>query len=254
MYHKLPSLCYHNTYPTHTKKNMKIREITLFTNQLTKQLHFYGTLLGFEILKKSIRNFTFQAGFTKITFEASEQKHIYHYCFLIPSNQLEAAIKWLNSKLELIKIEDERVIQNFESWNADSIYFYDGAGNIAEFIVRYDLKNELKNESKNKKFDSSQILCLNEIGMPTKNIAELNQGIEKELHSKFWKGDLERFGTNGTQEGLFLMLNNEIKKEWFPTDLKTESSPFYGIFEVEDYLYAMQFKKDKMNVFDKKSV
>ncbi len=229
---------------------MKIREITLFTNQLTEQLYFYKKTLGLEILRNSIRNFTFQVGFTKVTFEASEQKHIYHYCFLIPSNQLVAAIKWLNNRLDIIKIEDERIIQNVESWNADSVYFYDGVGNIVEFIVRYDLKNE----SKNKKFDISQIICLNEIGMPTKNIAELNQKLETELNSKFWKGDLEYFGANGTQEGLFLLLNNEIKKEWFPTDLATESSPFYGIFEVGNCLYAMQFKKEKMNVFDKMEV
>ncbi|WP_375560383.1 VOC family protein [Bernardetia sp. OM2101] len=229
---------------------MKIREITLFTNKLTEQLYFYKKTLGLEIMRNSIRNFTFQVGFTKVTFEASEQKYIYHYCFLIPSNQLEAAIKWLSSRLDIIKIEDERVIQNFESWNADSVYFYDGAGNIAEFIVRHDLKNE----TGKKDFDLSQIICLNEIGMPTKNIKELNQSLEKELNSKFWKGDYERFGTNGTQEGLFLLPNYEIKKEWFPTTTRLEPSPFYGIFEVGNYLYAMQFKKEKMNVFDRKDI
>ena len=226
---------------------MKIREITLFTNQLTDQLYFYKKTLGLEIIRNSIRNFTFQAGLSKVTFEASEQKHIYHYCFLIPSNQLEAAIKWLSLRLDIIKVENQ-IIQHHENWNTDSVYFYDGAGNIVEFIVRYDLKNE----SKKKKFDASQIVSLNEIGMPTKNIAELNQKLETELTSTFWKGDLERFGTNGTEEGLFLLVNNEIKKEWFPTDLKTESSPFYGIFEIGNCLYAMQFKKEKMILFDKK--
>lgn len=233
---------------------MKIREITLFTNKLTDQLYFYKKTLGIEIMRNSIRNFTFQVGYTQITFEASEREHIYHYCFLIPSNQLDAAIKWLTSRLDIIKIEDERIIQHFESWNADSVYFYDGAGNIAEFIVRYDLKNEYKNENTNEIFDLSQIICLNEIGMPTTNIKELNQVLEKELNSKFWKGDFECFATNGTQEGLFLLPNYEIKKEWFPTDLKTEPSPFYGIFEVENYLYAMQFKKEKVIVFDKKLI
>lgn len=169
---------------------------------------------------------------------------------MIPSNQLEAAIKWINPRLDIIKIEDERIIQNFESWNADSIYFYDGAGNIAEFIVRYDLKNETTNQ----KFDASQILCLNEIGMSTKNSEKINQELEKELNSKFWKGDLKHFGTNGTQEGLFLLPNNEIKKEWFPTNLKTEASPFNGIFEVDNFLYALQFKNEKLIVFDKKSI
>ncbi len=229
---------------------MKIREITLFTNQLKEQLHFYKNTLGFRMIHESDKKFTFQAGFTKMTFEFSEQKHVYHYCFLIPSNQLLAAIKWLNPKLDIIKIEEERIIQNFEDWNADSIYFYDGAGNIAEFIVRHDLKNETKNES----FDLSQVLCLNEIGMPTQNVKKINQELEEQLNSTFWKGDLERFGTNGNQEGLFLLLNNQIKKEWFPTHLNTEASPFYGIFEVENYLYTLQFKQAKMNIFDKKQI
>ena len=60
---------------------MKIREITLFTNQLTDQLYFYKKTLGLEIIRNSIRNFTFQAGLSKVTFEASEQKHIYHCLF-----------------------------------------------------------------------------------------------------------------------------------------------------------------------------
>ncbi|WP_291720964.1 VOC family protein [Bernardetia sp.] len=222
---------------------MRIREITLFTNQLTEQLHFYKNVLGFQITEEDSKQFTFQAGFSTITFRKSEQKHIYHYCFLIPSNQLEFAIKWLDSRLNIIKIEGDRIIQNFESWNADSVYFYDGVGNIAEFIVRYDLENQ----TVNKEFDVSTILCLNEIGTPTQDIAITNTFLETEIGSKFWKGDFERFGTNGTQEGLFLLVNNEIKKEWFPTQLSTESSPFYGSFEVEKSLFKLQFRDGKLS-------
>lgn len=227
---------------------MKIREITLFTNKLSSQLHFYKNILGFEILEENNEKFAFQVGHTRMKFEASQENSIYHYCFLIPSNQLQAAIKWLSQRLDIIKIEGNRMIQNFESWNADSIYFYDGAGNIAEFIVRYDLKNETTSQI----FDLSQIIGLNEIGMPTKDVKKINQELEQQLNSKFWKGDLERFGTNGTQEGLFLLVNNELKKDWFPTDLETEASPFLGIFEVENYLYHLEFRNYQMRVLEKK--
>ena len=227
---------------------MRIREITLFTNQLTEQLHFYKNILGFQIIDESSEQFTFQAGFSKITFQKSKENHSYHYCFLIPSNKLQAAIKWLDERLDIIKIEGDRIIQNFESWNADSVYFYDGAGNIAEFIVRYDLENQMTEEG----FDVSTILCLNEIGTPTQDILGTNNFLETEIGSKFWKGDFERFGTNGTQEGLFLLVNNEVKKEWFPTQLSIETSPFHGIFQVESNLYALQFKDNKISIFDKK--
>jgi len=38
------------------------------------------------------------------------------------------------------------------------------------------------------------------------------------------KGDLERFGTNATQEGLFLRINNEVKKTWYPTEVASTSA------------------------------
>ena len=160
------------------------------------------------------------------------------------SNKLNEAIEWLHKKLEIIKIEEERIIQHFESWNAHSIYFYDGAGNLAEFIVRYDLKNESQQP-----FDHTQILCVNEIGMPTKNIKKINVQLEETIHSKFWKGDLERFGTNGTQEGLFLLVNNDAKKTWFPTQMKIKTSPFEILTTINQQKYFLEYRNEEI-IFD----
>ncbi len=161
--------------------------------------------------------------------------------FLIPSNKLNEGINWLNQRLNLIKIEGNRVIQHFESWNADSIYFLDGAGNIGEFIVRYDLKNET-----NKPFNISHIISVNEIGMPTNDVKAINKQLEHELNLKFWKGNLERFATNGTQDGLFLLVNNEIKDKWFPTDLFPQSSPFEAKVEVKNKEFDISFRNSKL--------
>lgn len=222
---------------------MKIKSLTLFTNQLSEQKDFYTKTLGFELLDNAKDDFTVQVGFTKLKFKLSEEDCKYHYCFLIPSNKLNESLAWLQERLQLIKTEGERVIQNFERWNADSIYFYDGAGNLAEFIVRYDLQNESE-----EMFDLSQILCVNEIGMPTNDVAKINGQLEENLNSKFWKGDLERFGTNGTQNGLFLLVNNELKKTWFPTELETQSSPFDAIVDVEGNVFDIKFYNQELSV------
>jgi catechol-2,3-dioxygenase len=219
---------------------MIIKELKLFTNKLTIQKYFFENVLGFSIINNNNQRFSIQIGHTKLTFEKSNRNHKYHYCFLIPSNKLDESITWLNKRLEIIKIENDSIKQKFESWNAESVYFYDGARNLAEFIVRYDLKNNNSDE-----FDQSQIISVNEIGMPTSNVKKINTALEEQLHTKFWKGDLQRFGTNGTQNGLFLLVNNQIKKNWFPTTLNTESTPFEATIIVKNKSYQIKFEKEQ---------
>lgn len=220
---------------------MKIKELTLFTHQLEKEKAFYHETLGFQFIEVNSDKFSVQIGQTKLIFLASNQRHRYHYCFLIPANQLKESIRWLKERLSIIEIEPGKVVQRFESWNADSVYFYDGSGNIAEFIVRYDLKNDAATE-----FGLSSVLCVNEIGMPVKNVAAINTQLETQLNSIFWKGDIERFATNGTQEGLFLLPNYEMKKEWFPTNLAVEPSPFSAVIEQENKTYAIKFSNEEL--------
>lgn len=220
---------------------MIIKEITLKTNSLEAEKYFYSKTLGFDFLENKSDCFSVQIGKSKLIFEKSEQKHIYHYCFLIPRNQLKSAIKWLNQRLELLKNEEGEIINLLEDWNADSIYFYDGSGNIAEFIVRYDLKNE-----ENIKFNQSSIISVNEIGLPTKDIESLNNQLENEIKTKFWKGNKIRFGTNGDQNGLFLLPNFEIKKTWFPTNQKIRPEPVKAIIENNNHEYFVEFENGNL--------
>jgi catechol 2,3-dioxygenase-like lactoylglutathione lyase family enzyme len=215
---------------------MKIIELTIFTNKLKEQMDFYSKTLGFKVISKNNFEFEVQIGYSKLKFKKSEIDFKYHYCFLIPSNLLIEAIGWIKKRTNLIEIENGVFTQNFESWNADSIYFYDGGGNLAEFIVRKDLKND-----DNGIFDISKILCVNEIGMPTNDISKINSQLENEMNSMFWRGDKERFGTNGTQDGLFLLVNNLKKDTWYPTEVRTQSSPFEAKVKIADKLYFIEF-------------
>ena len=199
---------------------MRIKELTLYTDTLQAQKQFHQSVFGVGFLEENDEYFSLQVGWTKLTFKQSINPHVYHYCYLIPSNKLEDAIQWLQGKVDLIETSGS-IIHDHDHWNAKAIYFYDGAGNIGEFIVRYDLAN-----AKPGKFSYNDILCVNEIGVPSNNPKALNNYLESKLGTTLWKGNLERFAVNGDPEGMFLLVNNEVKHKWYPTDLFPESVPF----------------------------
>lgn len=217
---------------------MKFKKLKLYTNKLDLELEFYSKILGFEILEQNENYFSVKVGWTELSFEKANEEYTYHYCFLIPANMLNQALEWMESRTEIINIEDGRKIANFGTWNADSFYFLDASGNIAEFIVRYDLEN-----NDNSDFNISKVLCVNEMGMPTNNVEKLNSQLQVELKTKLWKGDLERFGTNGSQEGLFLLPNYELKDVWFPTTaIKIKPDPFQAVVENGGEEYHIEFR------------
>ncbi|MFK7773230.1 MAG: VOC family protein [Saprospiraceae bacterium] len=215
---------------------MRIRKLKLFTNKLELEKNFYAEILGFEVIENKPNLFTIKVGWSELTFEASKREHKYHYCFLIPANKLSEAMNWMEKRIPIIDLGKGSKTQRFESWDADSFYFYDGSGNIAEFIVRHELNNFSDTD-----FNISNVLCVNEIGMPTKDVAETNSILQEKYGTEFWKGDPKRFGTNGDQEGLFLLPNYEIKEIWFPTSLKIKPEPFEIIFDHKEERYSMEF-------------
>ncbi|WP_461629646.1 VOC family protein [Labilibaculum euxinus] len=220
---------------------MKFKKLKLYTNKLESEKRFYSEILGFKILDENSNFFSLEIGWSELSFEQSEIEHKYHYCFLIPANKLNQALEWMERRTKVIDIEDGRKIENFKSWNADSFYFYDASGNVAEFIVRYDLKNNDESE-----FDFSKVLGINEIGVATKDVQEINHQLKTELGTKFWKGDLKRFGTNGSQEGIFLLPNYKLKEIWFPTSIIIKPEPFEAIIENNGKVYCLEFRNEKL--------
>ena len=163
---------------------MKIRKLKLFTNKLELEKIFYSKTLGFEIIESNSNSFTLKIGWSHLTFEKTEKIYEYHYCFLIPSNKLEQAMEWMEKRVSIVDIENERKTQRFENWNADSFYFYDASGNIAEFIVRQELDNGIDSN-----FNISNVLCVNEIGMPTNDVEKTNNDYRQAIENQQLKDE-----------------------------------------------------------------
>ena len=215
---------------------MLIKEIELFTSNLKAQKDFYSNKLGAEIIFETAHSFSVQMGQTTVKWVQSNIDFKYHYCYLIPSNQLQDAMDWAKSRFPLVNDDTDSLIQHFKTWNAHSFYFWDGAGNLVEFICRHDLNNESHSG-----FNINSIINFNEIGMPNADIKGLNKQLEKSLGTQFWKGDIDRFGTNGDQNGLFILLNTKEKKTWFPTELEPMICDFKAIIESHEFMHSIQY-------------
>lgn len=97
-----------------------------------------------------------------------------------------------------------------QSWNSDSFYFLDLAGNILEFIARHNLQNAVDGS-----FNSSQILNVSEIGLPSENVIELANRLCARLGLSVFKQEPnENFTPVGDDNGLFIL--PALNRIWMP--------------------------------------
>jgi catechol-2,3-dioxygenase len=197
---------------------MKILEIEIQTDNIIDTETFYKETLGLKLFNKSNDSISFIVGKSILTFIKSENiQPKYHFAFNIPNNKLEDAINWAESRIKLIENEENNVIANFESWNANAIYFYDNNNNILEFIARHDLKN-----ATDRPFDTSIIESISEIGIVTEKPLEIAENLieTNDLYYFSKSSKSESFVALGDDNGLFIIV--ETNRKWYPTEQKAE--------------------------------
>jgi catechol 2,3-dioxygenase-like lactoylglutathione lyase family enzyme len=215
---------------------MKILELELLSDDISKTEVFYNQVLGLNTLYKNHSSVTFNVGTTKLTFHSSQNvKPVYHFAFDVPNNKLMEAFSWLESKTGIMYVIPPDKIADFYNWNAKSFYFYDNNGNILEFIARNDLDNAIQNP-----FDGKSILSVSEIGLVSKNVTvqcdELFDKYGLTPYSKQPK--LPKFIVLGTVTGLFILV--EENRDWYPTDKKSKSFWTKVIFNHEGEIKILE--------------
>jgi len=120
---------------------MKINELKIYSSRFDKQIAFYSGKIGLKLIEETEYEAIFQIGKSKLIFKKSERFQPYHFAINIPANKENEALNWLKQRVEILR-DGNYEIQNFDSWNARAIYFYDEDKNIVEFIARKNLKNE----------------------------------------------------------------------------------------------------------------
>jgi hypothetical protein len=90
------------------------------------------------------------------------------------------------------------------------------------------------------------VLCVNEIGNPTTDIGKTKTYLENAIGLHVWKGDLERFSTLGSEEGLFLLPNYKVKTTRFPTDEKIVTEPHDAVVEVNHIEHQVSYRNGEV--------
>lgn len=221
---------------------MHFTQLVLNTHDLTEQKAFYCDILGAKLLKETNETFTIQVGWSELTFVQSSKKHEYHYCFLLPENQLTEALNWFEKRIPIVETEERKIV-HFESWNAHSFYFFDGSGNIAECIVRHDLNNQT-----DLPFDFNSLQGVNEMGLPTLSIPKTLAQFNEHFPLEIWRGDTDRFAGCGNLEGLFLLPNYSVKKIWFPSEIEIKPTDFSSVVEVNGQNFEVSLKDNELKI------
>ncbi|MGE6356890.1 VOC family protein [Flavobacterium sp. NPDC079362] len=199
---------------------MKLEHIQIQTNDIQKTNAFYKDILDLPIIESNSKSVSIQAGNSILKFVDNPQFHsIYHFAFNIPENKLDEAIDWCKNKVDLIFIEDEKLITNFENWKANAVYFYDNNGNLLEFIARHDLNN-----AQTTAFSSKSILNISEIGIVNENPLELGNLLKTKHGLEFFSknANSELFSAIGDDEGLLIIV--QPNRNWYPTQTPSESN------------------------------
>jgi len=220
---------------------MLINELKLYSHNIEEQVHFYTSVLGLTCIGQSNERASFQLGSSVLTFEYKPNATPYHFAINIPSNKEDEALLWLKERAEILT--DESIeLHDFDFWNAKAMYFYDRDMNIVELIARKNLHHNVSEP-----FDSSQLLSVSEIGMPTTDIEARFQQLNKLSGIEPYDGGFERFLAVGNENGLFICVNKE-RKDWFPTGDTAHSSDFELHFTEQGNDYHIQFVNDQ--IFD----
>lgn len=181
---------------------MNIKMLELLTADLHAQADFYTNVLKLPATLNA-SGLHIQAGTTQILFAQAPADFAgaYHFAFNIPSNQYQAAKKWITSRIPILKDNSGKEDFHFDSWDSDSLYFLDAAGNVLEFIARHALNNASDGD-----FDSSKILYVSEIGLPSENVIALADELCSKLGLSVYKQEPnDTFTPVGDENGLFIL-------------------------------------------------
>jgi catechol 2,3-dioxygenase-like lactoylglutathione lyase family enzyme len=204
---------------------MRIKELILETADPAGLRTFYENILELPVAGNSER-IVITTGSSQLVFKkAGTDQPFYHFAFTIPANAILKAKEWLQDKVKLIWIGDYKSeIADFVNWHAQSVYFFDPAGNIVELIARFDLANATQAS-----FSSQQILSISKAGLVFEE-NELNERTNDILqqYQLSWfdkQSPLPQFRAVGNDEGLFIIV--PANRNWYPTNKAS------GIFPME---------------------
>jgi len=195
-----------------SRSDPRILSLELLTAApLPRMKEFYHDSLGLRVVEDQRERLTIAAGQTNITFVPAPSdagRPFYHFAFNIPENKIRAARYWQRQRSPLLPIPQRLRhadypddVVNYSHWNAHSIFFFDPAQNVVEYIARHDLRNRADGG-----FDSRDILYASEIAFVVDDVAAVAQRMREAVALDQYRGGDNQFRAIGDERGLLLVM------------------------------------------------
>ena len=171
---------------------------------------FYHDLLGLAVLDAGADHLTLAGGATPITFVPAEKSSapFYHFAFNIPENKILAALVRQKEHTPIIPAPESlrdpdlpEEIVHYRHWNAHSVFFWDPAGNLVEYIARHDLRNAAPGP-----FTPDDMLYASEIAWIVDDVDTLAAEIAATFELEQYRGGGPSFRALGDEHGLLLAM------------------------------------------------
>lgn len=193
-----------------------IESIRLLTSvPLVEMIAFYNQKLGLPILEEYENEVSFIVGKSTLTFlyiPPEEGSPWYHFAFNIPENKLLKARAWQLQRTALIPtpkhLRDPLFppdVRHFKNWNAHSVFFWDPAGNLLEYIARHELENGTEGA-----FTVKDLLNISEIGFVVDDQEDLAKSLNKQLELEVYPQNANYWWAMGDANGLLLAIPKRL--------------------------------------------
>lgn len=195
-------------------------------------------VLELEIANATDEKFTVTIGTSSVTFKQYDEPAFYHFAINIPGNQFSQMKYWITDKIKLNcdRGRDEIYFPNFD---ADSMYFYDAAGNIVELIGR-------RNRDLFGNLTSAAFLNISEIGMVTPFVSEVGEQLQ-DLGIPLYSGtEVDPSGINFLGKGDTFIVLVPPERKWFFSDKQAKVYPLEIILNSGQHLQLD--RKGKLHV------
>ncbi|MDP4106913.1 MAG: VOC family protein [Bacillota bacterium] len=195
---------------------MEINQVNLKTRNIKEMKAFYTKTLGLPLTNESEDSFRIAVGSSQLEFTEKnvEGEPYYHFAFNIQSNKFNEAKSWVKEKVSL-NVEDGEDEADFSHLPAHSLYFYDPAGNVVEFISRHSISKFGKEP-----FSQKGILNISEISFTVDDAITTGQrlieiGIRERNNYPLSTTSINFMGEHST--GVFILLTQPGRR-WIFSD------------------------------------
>jgi catechol-2,3-dioxygenase len=190
---------------------MQIYELTLWTASVELQAGFYRDVLELPV-EIADNKILIRAGATHLSFQEATHgwQGAYHFAFNVPKNHYGQARDWLAARAPLLKNNEGLTEFHSQTWNSDSVYFKDAAGNVLELIARNTLENAVEAQ-----FTPQHLLNVSEVGIAAEDVRETVEYLKYRLGEPVYSGEgSDQFSAIGDENGLLIVVKRG--RIWMP--------------------------------------